>query len=145
MNKVALICFAVSLFMTANVSARDDRLKVDLEPFLSSEKAKQALLDVPLYFAGQNHPKVDKTWGEISTSRKTNAFNKSDQEACEWVMLTALKVLQESARQRGMNAVIDIKSNYKHNEFSSSTQFECGAGTFIAGVALKGTLVKLPE
>ena len=145
MKKLILLCLVSCLFMTANVSARDDRIKVDLEPFLSSEKAKQALLDIPLYFAGQKHAKADKSWGEITTSRKTNAFNKSDQEACEWVMLSALIVLQESAVQRGMNAVVDIKSNYKHKEFASSTQFECGAGTILAGVALKGTLVSLPE
>ncbi len=132
------------LFFSVNASAKDDRLKFAIEPLLSSEKAKQALLDVPVYFAGQSHPAPTKTWGETSTSRKTNAFGKSEQEACEWVLLSALKVLQESALKNGMNAVVDIKSNYKHNEFVSSSQFECGSGTFVSGVALKGTLVKLP-
>ena len=41
-----------------------------------------------------------------------------------------------------MDAVVNIKSNYKHHEFSSSTEFECGAGNIIAGVALKADLVK---
>lgn len=144
MKRFILTCSLSCLLVSANVTAKDERLKFDLEPLLSSEKAKQALLDVPVYFAGQSHPEPEKFWGEVSTSRKTNAFGKSDREACEWVLLSALKVLQQNALKRGMNAVINIKSNYKHREFSSAEQFECGSGNIIAGVALKGDLAKLP-
>ena len=42
-----------------------------------------------------------------------------------------------------MNAVVNIQSYYKKREFVSQTEYQCGAGTFVAGVALKGTLVKL--
>ncbi|MDU0353034.1 excinuclease ABC subunit A [Paraglaciecola aquimarina] len=142
--KITLVCLVSCLFLSMNAAARDDRLKFPIEPLLSSEKAKQALLDIPIYFAGQPHATPVKTYGEMSTNKKTNAFNKSDQEACEWVLLSALKALQEGALKKGMNAVVDIKSNYKHNEFVSSTEFECGAGTFLSGVALKGTAVTLP-
>lgn len=145
MNKLIYGLAAAALLCTTAAQARDDRLKFPLEPFLSSEKAKEALLDVPVFFAGQDHAEPIKKWGEVTTSRKTNAFNKSDKEACEWVLLSALKVLQERAREEGMNAVVNIKSNYKHQEFSSAEEFECGAGALIAGVALKGDLVKLPE
>ena len=41
-----------------------------------------------------------------------------------------------------MDAVVNIESNYKNRQFSSETEFECGAGAIMAGVALKGTLVK---
>ncbi|WP_316247576.1 hypothetical protein [Pseudoalteromonas sp. BZK2] len=58
-------------------------------------------------------------------------------------MLSALKALQERAVREGMNAVVNIQSYYKKREFVSQTEYQCGAGTFIAGVALKGTLVKL--
>lgn len=142
--KVLLASLVACLLISTSAFARDDRLKFPIEPLLSSAKAQQALLDVPIYFAGQPHATPSSTWGEATTSRKTNAFNKSDQEACEWVLLSAIKVLQEQALKKGMNAVIDIKSNYKHQEFSSSTEFECGSGKLIAGVALKGTLVNLP-
>ncbi|MDN4502145.1 excinuclease ABC subunit A [Alteromonadaceae bacterium BrNp21-10] len=145
MKKSVLVVVTTCLLLTTNAIARDDRVKFEFEQLLQSEKAKQALLDIPVFFAGQNHPAPLKTWGEVSTSRKTNAFGKSDQEACEWVLLSALKVLQERARKEGMNAVINIKSNYKHQEFVSSTEFECGAGTLMAGVALTGDIVKLPE
>ena len=67
---------------------------------------------------------------------------KSDKEACEWVMLSALKALQQRAITENMDAVVNIESNYKHRHFASETEFECGAGALMAGVALKGTLVK---
>jgi hypothetical protein len=58
-------------------------------------------------------------------------------------MLSALKALQERAVREGMTDVINITSNYKNQPFSSATEFECGAGSVMAGVALKGTLVKI--
>ena len=54
-----------------------------------------------------------------------------------------LAALQESAKSRGANAVVDIVSFYKQNEFKSATNYECYAGTILAGVALKGTYAKL--
>ncbi|OZB05350.1 MAG: excinuclease ABC subunit A, partial [Idiomarina sp. 34-48-12] len=104
-------------------------------------QAEQALLDVPLYFAHQTTPRVSHR-REITVNRKTNAFNKTDIEACEWVMLSALKALQESAKKNGYDAVASIKSNYQHNEFASNSEFQCGAGTFIAGAALKADLIR---
>jgi hypothetical protein len=50
-------------------------------------------------------------------------------------------VPQEAAQKRGYSAVINIKSNYQGKEFSSATEFQCGAGAIMAGVALKGDLV----
>ncbi|MCK5205111.1 MAG: excinuclease ABC subunit A, partial [Desulfobacterales bacterium] len=66
-------------------------------------------------------------------------------QACEWVFLSALLKLQERARNQGANAVINIKSNYKNNEVVSDTEYQCGAGTIFAGVALKGRIVKLAK
>ncbi len=44
----------------------------------------------------------------------------------------------------GGNAVIDIHSAYKNGEYKSATDFECGAGSFIGGVAMRGTVANLP-
>ncbi len=82
--------------------------------------------------------------GEDVTNKKTNAANKSDAEACRWVALSALRALQDGAKSRGANAVVDIVSYYKKkNEFKSSTNYECYAGAILAGVALKGTYAKV--
>ena len=79
---------------------------------------------------------------ELVTNKKTNAANKSDPEACMWVMLSALLELQEGAKKRGATAVVAIESYYKKVPFSSAKEYECHVGTFVAGVALRGTACK---
>lgn len=74
----------------------------------------------------------------VTTSQKTNAFNKSDEEACRWVLQSALVKLQNSAKAAGANAVVDLASNYKNKEYRDSSKYECHAGAIMAGVALKG-------
>ncbi|WP_426360481.1 excinuclease ABC subunit A [Pseudocolwellia sp. HL-MZ19] len=146
MNISKLIIVSIAaLVMTTSAEARDDRNKYEIQSLLDSEKAKKALLDIPLHFAENSPTKFESTYGEVSTNKKTNAFMKSDQEACEWAMLSALKALQERAVREGMTDVVNITSNYKNQPFSSATEFECGSGAVMAGVALKGTLVKIAK
>ena len=124
--------------------ARDDIRTFPIRQALSSPAA-QAKLDpgVRFFFGRQRHPKIAKDLGEWSTSKKTNAFAKTDQQACEWVFLSAMIALQERARKEGANAVVNIVSNYHNVVTSSETEFVCGAGGLIAGVALKGRAVSL--
>lgn len=127
-----------------HASARDTVLNLNAKAAL--EKGRQSgdiLSDVKVYFAGETTPTVEKKMGEFKSNKKTNAFNKSDEEACQWAFLSAVKSLQERALKEGGNAVVDVKSNYRDKEFVSATEFQCGAGTFIGGVALKGTVAKL--
>lgn len=124
---------------------RDDWLMFPISQGLSTPAAKQKLQGIDFYFGNQKHPKVLEDFGEFSTNKKTNAFNKSDKEACEWVFLSALLELQKRARSLGANAVINIKSNYRNNEIVSDTEYQCGAGTIFAGVALKGRLVTIEQ
>lgn len=78
-----------------------------------------------------------------TTSKKTNAFGKSDQVACNWVLQSALITLQNSAKAAGANAVVNLVSNYNHQEYKSSENYECHAGAIMAGVALKGDYAKM--
>lgn len=98
---------------------------------------------VRFYFAGEETPKVVANYGEGVANRKTNGVNKSDAEACRWVMLSSLVALQEAAKKRGANAVVGITSYYKRKEYKSATQYECHAGSLMSGVALKGTYAKV--
>jgi len=145
--KISKILFASLLVaaVSSSAHAKDDRLKFQIKPLLESTKAKDALLSIPLYFAEDSPTTFEKKYGNVSTNKKTNAFMKSAQEACEWAMLSALKALQERAEREGMTHVINITSNYKSRPFSSTTEFECGSGAVMAGVALKGTLVKIAK
>lgn len=122
--------------------ARDTVDNYPVAPALQSEPGKVSS-DIALYFAGQPHPAVLKKMGEFATNKKTNAFGKSDLEACQHVFLSAVIELQDRARKEGGNAVINIKSNYKNEVRESATEFTCGAGAVIAGVALTGDVVTL--
>ena len=139
-----LVALLASLVVSSAAIARDDRLMLPLDEALNTPAAKEKLdPSIRLYFGEQKHPKVGKDFGEWKTNKKTNAFNKSDKEACEWVFLSAVLELQERAQAEGGNAVINIKSNYKSAERSSETEYMCGAGALMAGVALKGKVVRL--
>jgi uncharacterized protein YbjQ (UPF0145 family) len=60
-------------------------------------------------------------------------------------MMSALLQLYQRAQSLGVNAVINIKSNYKDNVVSNETEYVCGAGALVAGVALIGTFVEVEE
>ncbi|MFV9655015.1 hypothetical protein [Pseudomonas sp. UBA6323] len=79
----------------------------------------------------------------VTTSQKTNAFNKSDEEACSWVLQSALIKLQNAAKAAGANAVVDLASNYKNKEYRDDSKYECHAGAIMAGVALKAKYAKV--
>lgn len=142
MIKLITTLALTGLLFSGAAQARDKILTLPLDGIIGTEKANQALLNVPIYFADQSYPETSTHRSEVTTSRRTNAVGKSDTEACQWVLLSAIKVLQDAAKKQGFDAVVNIRSNYKHNEFSSSTEFQCGAGAIMAGVALKGELVK---
>ncbi|MBE8715850.1 excinuclease ABC subunit A [Cellvibrio polysaccharolyticus] len=124
--------------------ARDDVRDYSLVEALSSEQAKEALgTNIKFYFGSQKHGTVSKRFGEFSTNKKTNGFNKTDKGACEWVFLSALKTLKERAEKEGGNAVVNIRSNYRNNLTSSNETFQCGSGALMSGVALVGDVVTI--
>jgi uncharacterized protein YbjQ (UPF0145 family) len=128
------------------VQAADKQVMMPLSVAMENGDAKAKLGDsVKFYFGDQKTPRVLEKLGSSKTSQKTNAFNKSDAEACNWVFLSSMIQLQKHAQKVGANAVINIASNYKNNEFSSATEFECHVGTIMAGVALKGDFVKIAK
>lgn len=143
MKKLTLMAFGLAAVLSAGAQARDTVSAYSLADFFNSAAAKEKLGDqVKFYFGDQAHPLVEKKIGEYRTNKKTNAFNKTDKEACEWVLLSALIALRDSALRDGGNAVINIKSNYRNNLSVSNDSYQCGAGAVMAGVALVGDVVK---
>ena len=134
------------MFVSVAADARDSIVRVSVEEAMTTEDAKVTLdVGVRFFFADQSHPEVVRRIGTYTANKKTNAFNKSDQEACKWAFLSAMVSLQKRALAEGGNAVVNIRSSYKKREFASATEFECGAGAMVAGVALVGDVVKLAE
>jgi uncharacterized protein YbjQ (UPF0145 family) len=134
-----LVCGVVT---TAQARDTDYKLKID-EVLQNPELKGKLASDVKFYFGSQKAP-AGQSLGSFVTNKKTNSVGKPDEVACRWAMLSALIELQERAKKEGGNAVVNVVSFYKKDEFSSETEYECHAGAIIAGVALKGTVVKLP-
>tara|TARA_B100000315_G_scaffold191286_1_gene181481 strand:+ start:141 stop:581 length:441 start_codon:yes stop_codon:yes gene_type:complete len=134
------------LLIPSSVYARDDIGSYSIKEALDLEQSKEELgNDIKFFFGNQAHGKILKNYGVVRTNKKTNAFGRSDLDACQWVFLSAMITLRDSALTEGANAVINIQSNYKNDLTSSEDTFQCGAGAFVAGVALVGTIVTLAE
>lgn len=139
MNKLVAVSL-LALVAAVPAFARNNAVTVTLESVLDMPEAK-AKLDgsVKFYLAGAPTPKVVKKFGEDTSNAKTNAFNKTPEEACRWNALSALTKLQDHAKRDGANAVIDIVSYRDHVDFKSTTEIQCSDGAFMGGIALKGT------
>ncbi len=143
---IAMTIAGVSIALTLPVHARDTKHLLAISDGMAAGDAQEHLNGtVKFYFGNQNHPKVLAKLGTNFTNRKTNAFGKSDETACNWAFLSAMVQLEKHATELGANAVINIVSYYKKDVFSSQTEFECHAGALMAGVALKGDFVKIAD
>lgn len=137
----ALTAFALMLGFSNVALARDTTLHLDFDSVVKKGLADGQLDGSVKFVLGRKAGRIVKTG--VTTNQKTNAFNKSDEEACNWVLLSALIRMQESAKRHNANAVVDLVSYYRRKEFKSSKEFECHAGAMVAGVALKGSFANL--
>lgn len=146
MKKLMLsIAVAIAAFgSTVPAQARDTKLMMPLAAAMAANDAQGRLGDtVKFYFGNQKTPAIAQRLGVDKTSQKTNSFGKSAETACNWAFLSGMLRLQQRAKELGADAVVNIVSNYKNEEMSSETEFECHDGAMMSGVALKGEFVKL--
>lgn len=138
----AALCLGAAL--PGIVQARDTTYYLPFDEVVA-EATEAGRLDGTVKFYLNKRPAgpVNVVRPNITTNQKTNAFNKSDEEACRWVLQSALIRLQDAAKAAGANAVVNIASYYRKNEYRDSQNYECHAGALIAGVALKGDLAKV--
>jgi len=144
MNFYRVLCLILVVqFFPTVAAARDTLHTLEIADVMGNPGYAQQLQGVKFFFGTQPYPTVQQHFGEFRTNKKTNAFNKSDEEACQWVMLSALLQLHDRALELGANAVINIRSNYKNQPVSSETQYTCGAGNVVSGVALIGEIARI--
>lgn len=141
------LAFILSGLMLAGAAeARDTKHLLSIQDAMTTADARDKLDPaIRMVFADAPHARVTKRFGNFVANRKTNAFGKSDQRACEWVMLSALIALQDRAKAEGGNAVINIESYYNQQPMASRTEYECHAGAIMAGVVLRGDVVTLAK
>ncbi|WP_448091662.1 excinuclease [Pseudomonas lini] len=144
-KKLAAVATLLICAMPGISQARDTAVYLPFDKAVA-EATRAGKIDgsVKFYLAG-NTPTGNVTvlsTGAV-TNKKTNAFNKSDEVACEWVAQSAIISLHQAAKNAGANAVTNIVSFYKKNERKDAKTYECHAGAIMAGVALKGDLAKV--
>jgi hypothetical protein len=142
--RIATACALTALLAFTVAHARDERLKMPIKAAMENPETQDKLgSDVKFFFGSQSSPKPTQTLGTFTSNKKTNFANKSDEEGCQRAFLSAMIALKDRALREGGNAVINIHSIYKDAKFDSATEYECGAGKIMGGVALRGTVVKL--
>jgi uncharacterized protein YbjQ (UPF0145 family) len=145
-NLLSMAVLILCLTIGSPAFARDTKHLLPIAIAMETKDAQEKLDgSVKFYFGDQLPPQVLTNLGSDVSNRKTNAFGKSDEKACNWAFLSAMVALEKRAQQLGANAVINIVSYYNKKVMSSATEFECHAGAIIAGVALKGDFVKLAD
>ncbi|AYA03749.1 excinuclease [Acinetobacter sp. WCHAc010034] len=138
------ICAAAVLALggIASASAADKMHDFNFKDAVDRAVADGALDgSVKFYLAGT------KSGGKVIqkglvTNKKTNGFAKSAESSCDHVLRSALIQFQNTAKAKGANAVTNLVSFYRSNETRSTTTYQCAKGTALAGVALKGDIVK---
>ncbi len=136
-------CALFAALAFTHAEARDERLKMPIAVAMESDDAKAKLGSDVKFFFGSQGAKAAQTLGTFTSNKKTNFANKSDEEGCKIAFLSAMIALRDRALREGGNAVVNIHSVYKNEPFKSDTEYECGAGKIMGGVALRGTVVKL--
>jgi len=144
MTKTSLLLLMFLLFISSPGMARNDLVTFSFNEAVE-QGYKDGILDRAINFklAGDSPTNVKQNYGEFRSNKKTNAVGKSDETSCKWALLSVLKSFQARAQSFGGNAVINLKSNYKNRPFIDASTFQCGAGTIMVGVAMKGDVVKL--
>jgi hypothetical protein len=145
-SSLSIVAVAAAAAWTLPATAADKKVMVPIENAMNDNNARERLgNDIQFFFGSQKTPKIIEKRGSDKTSQKTNAFGKSDDKVCNWAFLSAMLQLQKRARELGANAVVNIVSNYKNDEYSSETEFECHVGNVVGGVAFKADFAKVAD
>lgn len=142
--KKTMVALATALAVATAAQARDDVVMLPLAAVVQMG-LDQGKLDgsVRFHLSGAATPQTGATFGEGVSNKKTNAVGKDDATACNWAALSALVAFQASAKAKGANAVVDLHSFYRKSANRDPVNFECHAGSIMAGVALKGTYARV--
>lgn len=144
MGRMSLALLGFMLVLPAfPVLARDTVYHLSIQEVLQSSEYRDRVGDsVTFSFGDGPMPPATAVIAESVVSRKTNAFNKQVEVACRWALLSVLREFREQALNRGAATVVNLISYYRRETFASPDQYECHVGAIMAGVEMKGVIVK---
>lgn len=146
MKKAKQISLALAVLLAATaVQAREVKASMlSLEDTVQMG-IREGKLDgsVRFYLSGAPVPQLaDQPLGEEYLHRRTSNIGKELVFACHWAALAGLMALQESAKKRGANAVVDLHSFYNEKAVKDPARFECNQTSYQTIVAFKGTYAR---
>jgi len=140
-KRFCLIAFAFSL--SAPTLAADRTVHLPLQEAVAAAQADGKIDGSVKFYLADTGPQGQVLQRDVISNKKTNAFAKKDAVACLRAAQSAIIALHNNAQKAGANAVTNIVSYYRKVEYRSNTDYECHAGTAVAGVTLRGDLVKV--
>ena len=173
MKKYLVLCLAVAAIVPAQ--ARNTTYKLPLADVLQMPEAKVKLDGSVKFFFGENtipqgaerkgvevidrHARVKAASKEdfaacrgrsamptdLCGTQHANDPSDDDVASCKAAALQALIALQDNAKRRGANAVVDFVSDYKGQTFSSATEYECHAGATGGHLTFKANYASVPK
>lgn len=141
--KALMVTLLVSLLPTA--SQATNLMYMPFETVVS-DAIRAGRLDgsVKFYLAGNRlDGPAHVLQANVSAFNETNGFTLSDNDSCEVAVQAVLVSLQNAAKHAGANAVTNIVSNYDQRVRKDLNTYECQAGVFKTGVALRGDLARV--
>jgi uncharacterized protein YbjQ (UPF0145 family) len=143
MRGIAVVTgLVLSLGFAGPAAARDEIYHIPIAPRLSSPDFDRVGSTVKFIFA-ERPASGYQTLGTYVAEESTHYRGRTEEQTCTVTFLDALEDLRDHAKRAGGDAVIAIVSDYR-DEFSSTTEFECHAGSNGVFVSLKGELAKGP-
>jgi hypothetical protein len=119
MAKKLLALIITSLFIiTPEAHSRDSKHLFSIQDAMITADFQAKLNpNIKFFFGNQAHAEIESVVGKYTSNKKTNAFNRSDEVACQRAFLSALLSFQQRAQNNGGNAVVEIESYYKKYHF----------------------------
>lgn len=141
----SIMALALPFVLVRPVQARDDKYVLPIQAALETKDVLgKPDGSVKFFFSKQQTPQIITRLGSETTHGRVAKLRHTDEIVCGAAFLAALLAFQKRAKQVGANAVVNIVSFYQQVEMSSTSEFECHAGT-AAHVFLKGEVVKIAE
>lgn len=137
---LSLIAFAA---LVQPAAARNVRYVLKIQDVLDSSDFGDKVGHSVAFAFGNQKIAVSSTLDEFVADTRDHFRGRSDESACRGTLISALAELKDRAQSNGGDAVIDIVSYFRRQTFSSTTEFECHAGSSGVFVSLKGTVAKL--
>jgi hypothetical protein len=146
-KQITMAILGAALAASLPAHARNVKYTLPITAGMESSDAKGKLDgSVKFFFGSQKSPQVVQKLTTIEATQKANIVDRIDIPACNAAFASALQDLQNNAKAAGANAVVNIVSYYKNGSpLSSATEFECHAGSYTAGLSLKGDIVKTAD